>query len=186
MAALPYPDDLKPLTSLRFLAAFWVLTYHFRDHLGLDLGRVGLIAHGWMGVDLFFILSGFILAHVYLAEVEGGRFGYRRFLQNRLARVYPMHLAALAAMLGLFALATASGAKVSAPDAFRLLDLPQHLLMIHAWGATGTVGWNFPSWSISAEWGAYLLFPVIAAGVLSEKRHVGALLACAMLLCLAS
>ena len=70
MPAFAYPQELKPLTSLRFIAAFWVLLYHFKDHLGLDLGRFGLVAHGYLGVDLFFILSGFILAHVYLGEVE--------------------------------------------------------------------------------------------------------------------
>src|SRR5262245_37766774 len=107
MTALPYPNELKPLTSLRFVAAFWVLLYHFKDHLGFELGQFGLIADGYLGVDLFFTLSGFILAHVYLTEFEGGRFGYARFLQNRLARVYPMHLAALAAMIGLFVVASA-------------------------------------------------------------------------------
>ena len=99
MAASPYPQDLKPLTSLRFIAAFWVLLYHFKDHLGLDLGRFGLVAHGYLGVDLFFTLSGFILAHVYLTGLEAGEFGYGGFLKNRIARVYPMHLAALAATL---------------------------------------------------------------------------------------
>lgn len=186
MPASPYPNELKPLTSLRFVAAFWVLAYHFKDHLGLDLGRIGLIAHGWMGVDLFFTLSGFILAHVYLSEVEGRRFSYGRFLQNRLARIYPMHLAALAAMLGLFGLAALTGAGVRAPDAFKLSDLPAHLLMIHAWGTTAAVGWNFPSWSISAEWGAYLLFPLIALAVLNHRARPGLALAIALALCLAS
>ena len=96
-AAAPYPQELKPLTSLRFIAAFWVLLYHFKDHLGLDLGRFGLVAHGFLGVDLFFTLSGFILAHVYLTGLEGGQFGYGGFLKNRIARIYPMHLAALGA-----------------------------------------------------------------------------------------
>src|SRR5215468_10370217 len=92
-----YPGHIKPLTSLRFIAAIWVLLYHFRDHLGLDLGRIGLVANGYLGVDLFFTLSGFILAHVYLGEVESGRFAYGRFLRNRIARIYPMHVAALVA-----------------------------------------------------------------------------------------
>src|SRR5690554_6456686 len=99
MAVIPYPHELKPLTSLRFLAAFWVLLYHFKDHLGLGLRQFGLVADGYLGVDLFFTLSGFILAHVYLQSLEGGRFGYGGFLKNRIARVYPMHLAALAAMI---------------------------------------------------------------------------------------
>lgn len=172
-----YPNHIKPLTSLRFLAAFWVLLYHFKDHLGLDLERFGFIAEGYLGVDLFFILSGFILAHVYLTELEGGRFGYGSFLKNRLARIYPMHLAALGAMLVLFFGAAAAGVGVGDANAFKLSDLPAHLLMIHAWGATPAVGWNFPSWSISAEWAAYLAFPLIAGLVLKARGRAWSVIA---------
>jgi len=186
MAAIPYPQDIKPLTSLRFLAAFWVLLYHFKDHLGLDLGRYGFVADGYLGGDLFFTLSGFILAHVYLGRLEEGRFAYGGFLKNRIARVYPMHLAALAAMLVLYAGASALGAGVGSPEAFKLTDLPAHLLMTHAWGTTSAVGWNFPSWSISAEWAAYLLFPLIAALVLKTSRWPGAFALAALVLCLVS
>jgi peptidoglycan/LPS O-acetylase OafA/YrhL len=186
MTALAYPQELKPLTSLRFIAAFWVLLYHFKDHLGLGLGQFGLVADGYLGVDLFFTLSGFILAHVYLAGLKGGRFGYGGFLKNRIARVYPMHLAALAAMIGLFVVAGAMGAGVGSPEAFRWSDLPAHLLMVHAWGTTAAVGWNFPSWSISAEWAAYLLFPLVAALVLRAQRWSGVVVASALTLCVAS
>ncbi len=186
MTALAYPQELKPLTSLRFIAAFWVLLYHFKDHLGLGLSQIGLVADGYLGVDLFFTLSGFILAHVYLTEVEGGRFGYGGFLKNRIARVYPMHLAALVAMLVLFAGAAVLGVGESNPDAFRLSDLPANLLMIHAWGAVPSVGWNFPSWSISAEWAAYLAFPLIAALVLKAQRWSGVFVVGALALCLVS
>ncbi|MGD9981786.1 MAG: acyltransferase family protein [Hyphomonadaceae bacterium] len=186
MPALAYPQDLKPLTSLRFIAAFWVLLYHFKDHLGLGMGQFGLVADGYLGVDLFFTLSGFILAHVYLAGLEGRRFGYGGFLKNRIARVYPVHLTALAAMVVLFAGATAMGAGVGAPEAFKWSDLPAHLLMVHAWGTTDAVGWNFPSWSISAEWLAYLLFPLVAGAVLRAKRWSGTFALGALALCVAS
>ncbi|MBL8546206.1 MAG: acyltransferase [Hyphomonadaceae bacterium] len=148
-----------------------MLLYHFKDHLGLGMGQFGLVADGYLGVDLFFTLSGFILAHVYLTSLEGGRFGYGGFLKNRIARVYPMHLAALGAMLVLFVGATAMGAGVGSPDAFKWSDLPAHLFMVHAWGATSAVGWNFPSWSISAEWLAYLLFPLVA-GLVLKAQHI--------------
>jgi peptidoglycan/LPS O-acetylase OafA/YrhL len=186
MTLLAYPQELKPLTSLRFIAAFWVLLYHFKDHLGLGMGQFGLVADGYLGVDLFFTLSGFILAHVYLTSLEGGRFGYVGFLKNRIARVYPMHLAALAAMLVLCAGAAMLGVGESNPDAFRLSDLPAHLFMVHAWGATPSVGWNFPSWSISAEWAAYLLFPLVAGLVLKAKRWSGVFALGALALCVAS
>jgi len=186
MTSLAYPQELKSLTSLRFIAAFWVLLYHFKNHLGLGMGQFGLVADGYLGVDLFFTLSGFILAHVYLSQFEGGRFGYGGFLKNRIARVYPMHLAALGAMLVLFAGATAMGAGVGSPEAFKWSDLPAHLFMVHAWGTTAAVGWNFPSWSISAEWLAYLLFPLVAGVVLKAKRWSGLFAAGALALCLVS
>ncbi|MBK8542821.1 MAG: acyltransferase [Caulobacteraceae bacterium] len=183
MTSLAYPQELKPLTSLRFIAAFWVLLYHFKDHLGLGMGQFGLVADGYLGVDLFFTLSGFILAHVYLTSLEGGQFGYGGFLKNRIARVYPMHLAALGAMLVLLAGAAILGVGESNPDAFRLSDLPAHLFMVHAWGTTPSVGWNFPSWSISAEWLAYLLFPLVAGLVLKAKRWSGVFAVGALALC---
>jgi peptidoglycan/LPS O-acetylase OafA/YrhL len=164
-----YPSDIRPLTSLRIAAALWVLVYHFRNHLGLDLERFGLIAKGYLGVDLFFILSGFILSHVYLGAWEAKRFNYGSFLWARLARVYPVHLVTLAAMIAIWLAARQIGAAFD-PVAFDPRVLPQHLLLIHAWGTTPSVQWNFPSWSISAEWFAYLTFPVAAGIVLVFRR----------------
>lgn len=172
-----YPSDIRSLTSLRIGAALWVLVYHFRDHLGLDLGRYGLVAKGYLGVDLFFILSGFILSHVYLRAWEERRFNYGSFLWARLARVYPMHLVTLAATVVIWLVAMKLGAAVD-PVAFDLAVIPQHLLLIHAWGATPTAQWNFPSWSISAEWFAYLAFPAAAVcSLVLRRRALGGVLA---------
>jgi peptidoglycan/LPS O-acetylase OafA/YrhL len=166
-----YPNDIRPLTSLRIVAALWVLIYHFRDHLGLDLDRFGLVAKGYLGVDLFFILSGFILSHVYLGRVETRRFNYGSFLWARLSRIYPVHLVTLAGTVAIWLAALKMGAAFD-PVAFDPAVLPQHLLMIHAWGTTPSVQWNFPSWSISAEWFAYLLFPVVAVLIIALRRMI--------------
>lgn len=169
-AGRAYPDDIRPLTGLRIAAALWVLVYHFRDHLGLDVDRLGLVAKGYLGVDLFFILSGFILSHVYLRRFAERRFHYGSFLWARLSRIYPVHLVTLAASVLIWQVAMTMGATFS-PVAFDPGVLPQHLLLVHAWGTTPTVQWNFPSWSISAEWFAYLTFPVAAALVLAFRRR---------------
>lgn len=64
------PQDFKAPTPLRFGAAVWVLLFFFGDRLGLTRREAsGFIAKGNMGVDLFFILSGFMLAHTLLASV---------------------------------------------------------------------------------------------------------------------
>ena len=156
-----YPADLKSLTGLRIVAAGWVLVYHFRNRLGLDLEQVGMIDKGYLGVDLFFILSGFILSHVYVRAWAEGRFPYSSFLWARLARLYPVHLLTLGATIMLWGLGRWAGARFEAA-AFDPAAIPQHLLLVHAWWATPTVQWNFPSWSISAEWFAYLSFPMFA------------------------
>jgi peptidoglycan/LPS O-acetylase OafA/YrhL len=155
-----YPADIKPLTGLRFIAAFWLLLYFFWGRLDLGVrDEFALIEKGGMGVDLFFILSGFILAHVYGPQVENKTFHWRSFLWARLARVYPLHIACFLMMFGLWLVAKKMGAEIQA-DAFDVSQIPAHLALVQAWGTVPSDGWNFPSWSISAEWFAYLTYPV--------------------------
>jgi peptidoglycan/LPS O-acetylase OafA/YrhL len=174
-----YPSDIKPLTGLRFIAALWLLIYFFWNRMDLG-GRetVGLIDNGGLGVDLFFILSGFILAHVYGPQIENKTFHWRSFLWARLARVYPLHFAGLMAMIAIWALALKMGAPIQA-QAFDVSQIPAHLALVQAWGVVGSDGWNFPSWSISAEWFAYICFPVAfaAAAIFRKMPYVGIVMA---------
>jgi len=160
---------IKPLTSLRFFAAYWVVLFHYWPKLALAF-TPALVAKGYMGVELFFVLSGFILCHVYLPAVETGRFAYRDFLWARLARVYPMHLATLIGVGLMAGLALAVGLSVD-PNVLSLRALPANLALVQAWGFTPVAGWNHPSWSISAEWFAYLSFPAFAAAALAVRRR---------------
>src|SRR4051794_2329668 len=147
---------IKPLTSLRFFAAYWVVLFHYWPKLAVSF-TPAFVQKGYLGVELFFTLSGFILCHVYLTSVGEGRFHYGSFLWARLARVYPLHLATLAGM-GLMALAAlAAGFRID-PNILSWKALPANVLMVHAWGFAPVAGWNHPSWSISAEWFAYLSF----------------------------
>lgn len=162
-------QQIHPLTSLRFFAAFWVVLFHYWPALATT-GTPLLVAKGYLGVEVFFILSGFILCHVYRAEVEAGRFAYGRFLWARLARVYPLHLATLIGMGVLAGGATAAGFAVD-PNILSWESLPANLLLVQAWGLAPTAAWNHPSWSISAEWFAYLTFPLFAWGALALKAR---------------
>jgi peptidoglycan/LPS O-acetylase OafA/YrhL len=160
-APAPYPAGIAPLTALRFLALGWVVVNQFRNHLGLDLGhRSGLIFNGYLGVDLFFILSGFQLAQLFAREVETGAQSYASLVWRRMARLYPLHLAAMAAMAVLLVEAMRLGAMPHS-DVFNPTGLLANLLMVHAWGAVPVVSWNFPSWAVSAEWFALLVFPAM-------------------------
>lgn len=151
---------IKPLTALRFFAAFWVVLFHYWPKL--DVGFTPAIAaKGYLGVEAFFVLSGFILCHVYLSGFGEGRFRYGDFLWNRLARVYPLHLATLVGV-GAMAFAGAMAGLNVDPNILSWKALPANLLLVHAWGFAPVAGWNHASWSISAEWFAYLTFPAFA------------------------
>lgn len=163
MTPVQTPPDLRALTTLRFLAALWVVLFTAWPYL--DVGFVPVaVTKGYLGVEVFFVLSGFILSHVYLEAAGQGRaagFSYRGFLWARVARVYPLHLVTLAGMIALGVGATVAGLTVSES----LLDwrsLPAHLTLTHAWGLASSAAFNHPSWSISAEWFAYLSFPAFA------------------------
>ena len=153
------PANLKQLTSLRFFAALWVVAYHYWP--SLTGGYPALVDKGYLGVELFFVLSGFILAHVYLDDMGARRLNYGRFLWARLARIYPVHLVVLGAIGLMGALALALGYPLT-HQVMVWSVLPQTLLLVHAWGTASISAWNHPSWSISAEWFAYVFFPLFA------------------------
>ena len=172
---MPDAAHIRPLTALRFFAAIWVVLYHYWPNL--DVGFTPAIASkGYLGVEAFFVLSGFILCHVYLSGFGEGRFRYGDFLWNRLARVYPLHLATLVGVGAMALAATLAGLAVD-PNILSWPSLPANLLLVHAWGFAPVAGWNHASWSISAEWFAYLTFPAFAfAAWRLRERPVAAVL----------
>ena len=89
--------ELTLLTAVRGLAAIWIVLLHSNSLEGVDFSRYhwlgGLINNGWLGVDLFFILSGFVLSYSYADQViDRTRFSVKSFYIKRFARVYPTHL----------------------------------------------------------------------------------------------
>ena len=90
--------QLPSLTPLRGVAALWVVLYHYcgtaQFFPNLDITPHSyLISKGYLAVDMFFVLSGFVMAHVYRrAFSEGVGEHYRGFLMARIARLYPLHV----------------------------------------------------------------------------------------------
>lgn len=151
--------DVACLTSLRFFAAAWVLALHYSEQMPADpSGFTAFFSNGRLGVDFFFVLSGFILTHVYLDQLRAGRFSLKSFIHKRFARLYPLHLATILAVLGYISLGGLMGITFKNPEFYTWKLLWPNLLMIHAWGVSESMSWNYVSWSISAEWFAYLVF----------------------------
>ncbi len=193
-AAVP---ESRALTGLRGAGALLVMLHHASLHLGLEarmpaLGAV--LRKGYLGVDLFFVLSGFVMCMVY-----GGWFTGRSasanpdaahsqaahplaavavFLVRRVARIWPLHAVVLGVLL-------AAGALLGSPGHSARLILA-NVAMVQAWGVSAAI--NPPAWSVSTEFLAYLLFPLLAHPVLRSRAGpaVAALaIAAALAACLA-
>lgn len=176
-AAGPFPDRLDPLTGVRFFLALGVVLFHYQLQWTLPEGAAGLLNRARLAVDIFFILSGFILTHVYL---QGDRpVNYRRFLAARFARIYPAHLFILVAMLALVLVAPLLDVGLE-PGRFNAADFLTTFFLIQAWfPLDGMVLWNGPAWSLSAEWAVYLAFPAYAAVALRFRHRPWMLVAAA-------
>ncbi len=164
------PRQLAALTGIRGLAAWAVVIYHARDSLHDLFGPAAIAAFGkgFLAVDLFFMLSGFVIWHNYAARLDrGGAAAARQFLWRRFARVWPLHGAILTAFVGFAVLVAASGRDASR---FPFGQLPLHYALIQDWGFSDPLKWNDPAWSISTELAAYLVFPALA--VLLRPRWV--------------
>jgi peptidoglycan/LPS O-acetylase OafA/YrhL len=142
---------ILPLTGIRFFAAGWVVLCHlgalFISLLPILEPFRTFFSLGYFAVSLFFLLSGFILSHNYFATYTIDQ--HHKFLFLRFARLWPVHFAALVLML------IYTGA-----SSYPLSRLLEELIMIHSW-FRADLGLNYPAWSISAEWFAYIfLFPI--------------------------
>jgi peptidoglycan/LPS O-acetylase OafA/YrhL len=169
---------LPPLTGIRALAALLVLGLHTSQNVPSDVPTVlPFLARGYLGVDFFFVLSGFIITHVYFTGLaQPSRNAVQVFLWHRFIRLYPVHVTVLAALVVLIAIVQAKHIPLNNPQDWRFADLPWQLTLLHAWGVTARPGWNAPSWSISAEWFAYLWFPLLAPSLTLVRDRVTALL----------
>jgi|TARA_B110000211_G_scaffold127507_1_gene146583 peptidoglycan/LPS O-acetylase OafA/YrhL len=170
---------IRQLTGIRLVAAVWVLLYHSQgplDAIGLLSMPVlpDFIRVGRLGVDLFFALSGFILAHTYLSSL-GERLKVDKsvkFLWLRLARIYPVHLVMLlVAGFAVFAQSIVTGEELDR-SWLNPWDFIKNLLLIQEWGSDPQRGWNFVAWSLSMEWLAYLIFPFMALVLWRMHKHL--------------
>ena len=156
------PRQIDALTSLRFFAALYVLLYHSGGPALVESGRLPaaaarLLSHGYLGVTFFFILSGFILTHVYLDRLTT-RQDIATYALARLARIYPVYLLALLMMV-----------PHVTPDGI-LHALPQFLLL-QSWLPMAlsdghlVANWNMQGWSLSVELLFYIVLPGLLAAV---------------------
>ena len=173
----PPPDDLPALTSLRFGAALMIFVFHLREFAPSPL----IYALGpamYHGVSFFFVLSGFVLTHVYSRRPTS----VARFYLARVARIVPLHLATLALLIAVLPLPAARGQTLD--PAMTLVSFLVKALMLDAWIPVRGIlqSWNNVSWSISVEMAFYAAFPLL---LVAMKKTIVGTLAVTALVCVA-
>jgi peptidoglycan/LPS O-acetylase OafA/YrhL len=168
--------EIRSLTGLRIVAAAWVVCFHFSFTPGQTWSRFWeplrpLVESGGLGVDLFFVLSGFVITLTYLHQL-GPRPAVgtvARFWWARVCRMWPVH-ALVTTVFGVWLLYKA-GRVTDGQIAYQRLQPVvdplhwlQQMLMVQLWHRPHHAGasWSGPAWSISAEWLAYVCFPLLA------------------------
>jgi peptidoglycan/LPS O-acetylase OafA/YrhL len=167
------PQQIRPLTGVRGLAALWVVFLHLN---GIDNNPVrgllgNVVDHGYLAVDLFFVLSGFVMSLSYKQLFESGSSlaHYATFLIRRLARIYPLYFVTTV-LITVLAVSGIDHHHISTNGLALLLFF--NLTLVDSWGFAGSL--NGPAWSISTEFGAYLVFPLLLS-VLAKRGRITAL-----------
>jgi peptidoglycan/LPS O-acetylase OafA/YrhL len=170
---------IPSLDGLRGIAAVAVMEFHFNIFF-LPQARLTEIlpslGRAYLSVDLFFLLSGFVMAHVYgQALATNWRASWTNFAIARFARLYPVFAVTTVVMIIIAALSPTqlSGVSLSAGT------LALQPFMLQQW-ASG-LSWNYPTWSISTEAEAYAYF-VVFAGLLLGGKHPRLLATCCIVI----
>ena len=158
--------DIPSLTGLRGVAACLVVFFHyFKDVAGLGPAHL-IFAHGYIAVDLFFVLSGFVMALTY-GTVFVGPFhvaAFAGFLGKRLGRVYPLYFVVTAIVAVLTYTHTIDGEFWSAGT------IASNAAMMQAWSFAPSIAGT--TWSISTEFAAYLVFPALVSLTLTGRASL--------------
>ena len=168
---------LDALSGLRFAAALAILLFHYGGALSAAapswVERLRTGGYAWVG--LFYLLSGFVLAHANPSPLTGA--ARRAFLAARLARLYPAYLLAFL-LFAPFAMARGWGEGPLAPGRF-VVVAAACLLLVQAWVPHVARIWNAPGWSTSVVASFYVAFPALTARLAPLSRRRLAL--CALL-----
>jgi peptidoglycan/LPS O-acetylase OafA/YrhL len=158
---------LTTLTPLRGIAALLVVIFHCNLMLNPFMPHryTHFVESGWLWVDFFFVLSGFIMSYVYGKYFKNGTTGsaYKKYLGARLARVYPLHfftlIWAIICAMAITRLSTSLDPFFA--DMFNVKTaVPASLLLIQSLHIFNAAPLNTPSWSLSTEWWVYMIFPL--------------------------
>ncbi len=161
---------LRSLDSLRGFAAMGVAFFFHYNHFNMPYFSTHPEAlpwfsvmswfyqNGWNLVDFFFVLSGFIFMHVYLNKITGNRISEKNFFILRLSRLYPLHIATLLLVAGVQYFRFLSGIGYFDCPNNDIYHFLLNIIFLQAGLFNNGFSFNTPSWSLSCEVFAYIIF----------------------------
>lgn len=161
------------LTGIRGIAACWVVIFHMKPYFSINENSwyFPLLDKGYLAVDLFFILSGFVIYMNY-ADKLGNISSIKSFLIKRIARIYPLHFIVLICYLSVpIAIYFFSSQKIISTS-FSIKLFIANLFLYQSWNANNPLSWNVPAWSISTEWFSYLAFCGLSFFYKKIAKHI--------------
>jgi peptidoglycan/LPS O-acetylase OafA/YrhL len=149
------------LDFLRFAVAGLIIIHHYHASGPVDLSTVHpVFDRGFILTNFFLLDSGYVLARIYANRI-GVRMTYGEFVRKRFLRLWPGHLVILGGLVAMYFLAELLGVSPTHARWFDWSQFPAQLFLVQSYGVPGGLGWNAPTWSISALLGCYLTFPLL-------------------------
>jgi len=160
----------QDINGLRAWAVMAVVLFHF-SLLGVN--------GGFVGVDIFFVISGYLMTQIVVSGLESNRFSVLQFYMARVRRIFPalMVVVAVLLLLGWFWLPSADYQSLGSQSTYALSFVSN----LYYWRTAGYFDvaahekWLLHTWSLGVEAQFYVLFPVIVMMVWRMKQSLGAL-----------
>ena len=161
---LAYRNDIDGLRAIAVLSVVFF-------HSGIDL-----FSGGYVGVDVFFVISGFLITSIIYREVQENNFSIARFYERRIRRIFPALFAVIlfSLVFGLVFYAPEDLEKVAKSVRYTVIFFSNYLFARKT-GYFDTGAEYEPllhMWSLAVEEQYYIIFPVICSGHFSWLRHI--------------
>ncbi len=166
-------SEIKSLTGLRGIAAVWVMVGHYFGERAASPLFHAVASHMYLAVDFFMILSGFVLALTYESRFSPtiGWPEYARFVQHRIARLFPLYLLVTSFCLIIMSLGVGDNSSTRSLPAI----IANYLMAQSWWWPDDSISGT--GWSLSIEWGLNLLFPIFVLALLHAQLRWAVLVA---------